>query len=281
MCVISQYTLGQLSIMELLEILSYLLTGAAAGTLAGLFGVGGGLIIVPALVFVFPLQGIHPDIVTHLAVGTSLATIVPTSISSTLSHHSKQAVAWSIFPILMAGIVLGAWFGVMTAISISGGTLQALIGAGAILIGLRMLLAKHQEQDISHSDISRKLLGAGGVLIGYVSSIFGIGGGALAVPFLSKIGVKMKQAVGTSAAGGLPIAITGATANILLGEDIAGLPAYSTGLVYWPAFLGIVLMSVPFARIGAKLAHSLPALTLKRLFACLLFAVGLKLILGS
>ncbi|MCL6270389.1 sulfite exporter TauE/SafE family protein [Sansalvadorimonas sp. 2012CJ34-2] len=267
--------------MEFLEILGYLLTGSVAGTLAGLFGVGGGLIIVPALVFAFPLQGINPEVVTHLAVGTSLATIVPTSVSSTLSHHRNKAVVWSIFPMLMAGIVLGAWLGVMTAISISGGALQVLIGTGAILIGLRMLLVKTQESSAPHGDFNQKLLGSGGVLIGYASSIFGIGGGTMTVPFLSKLGVRMQHAVGTSAACGLPIAVTGALANVILGSDIEGLPAYSTGLVYWPAFLGIVLMSVPFARVGAKLAHSLPALTLKRLFACLLFAVGLNFILGS
>ncbi len=267
--------------MELLEIFGYLLTGAVAGTMAGLFGVGGGLIIVPALVFAFPLQGIHPEVVIHLAVGTSLATIVPTSISSTVSHHRNQAVIWSIFPVLMAGIVLGAWLGVMTAVSISGGALQILIGAGAILIGLRMLLAKSRESSEPHSSINQKLLGSGGFVIGYISSIFGIGGGTITVPFLGRLGVRMQQAVGTSAACGLPIAVTGALANIILGKDIEGLPSYSTGLVYWPAFIGIVLMSVPFARIGAKLAHSLPTLTLKRLFGCLLFAVGLKFILGS
>ena len=268
------------------EFLGYLLTGAVAGTLAGLFGVGGGLIIVPALIFAFGWLALSPEIATHLAVGTSLATIIPTGISSTLGHHKNKAVVWSAFRSLAPGVVIGTWLGVITAIHLSGNALQMLIGTGAIMIGLKLWFSKKNDDKAEPALPDTPVMLAGGGVIGYISAIFGIGGGTLTVPFLNKYGIRMQKAVGTSAACGLPIAVMGALANIVLGEVVLGaettsLPAYSTGLVYWPAFAGIVLMSVPFARVGARLAHKLPADVLRRLFACLLFSVGLKFIIGN
>lgn len=264
-----------------MEFLGYLVTGAAAGTLAGLFGVGGGLIIVPALVFAFTLMGVSPEYITHLAVGTSLATIVPTSLSSTLSHHKHGNVFWPGVKLLAPGIMVGAWLGVAIAIQLSSASLQMIIGCGAIIIGLRLLLSKKKDSSTQGALPAPPLMFSGGTMIGLVSAVLGIGGGSLTVPFLTRFGMGMKWAVGTSAACGVPIAIMGALANIVLGDKLEGLPELSTGLVYWPAFAGIVLMSVPFARVGAKLANTLSPVVLRRLFACLLFAVGLKLILGS
>ena len=264
-----------------MEFIGYLLTGAVAGTLAGLFGVGGGLIIVPALVFAFTAQGMSAEVVTHLAVGTSLATIIPTAVSSTFSHHKNQAVFWPAFRLLVPGIVVGAWLGVAIAVQLSGSTLQFLIGTGAILIGCRLMFSKKEQEDRFVALPPPALMMSAGSLIGLVSAVFGIGGGTMTVPFLNRYGLPMKVAVGTSAAVGLPIAIMGAVANMVLGADVDALPALSTGLVYWPAFAGIVLMSVPFARVGAKLANRLPADILRRLFACLLFVVGTKFIIGG
>ncbi|WP_281646929.1 sulfite exporter TauE/SafE family protein [Parendozoicomonas sp. Alg238-R29] len=264
-----------------MEFLGYLVTGAAAGTLAGLFGVGGGLIIVPALVFAFTLLGLSPEYITHLAVGTSLATIIPTSLSSTFSHNKSGNVFWPGVKLLAPGIMLGAWLGVAIAVQLSSASLQLIIGIGAILIGFRLLLSKKEDKGGQGALPAPPLMLTGGTMIGLISAIFGIGGGSLTVPFLTRFGMGMKWAVGTSAACGVPIAVMGAVANIVLGDNIEGLPELSTGLVYWPAFAGIVLMSVPFARLGAKLAHQLPAKVLRRLFACLLFVVGLKFILGS
>ena len=264
-----------------MEFLGYLVTGAAAGTLAGLFGVGGGLIIVPALVFAFTILGLPPEYITHLAVGTSLATIIPTSFSSTYTHHKNGNVFWPGVKLLAPGIMVGAWLGVAVAIQLSSAALQMVIGVGAIIIGLRIFLSKTGESGTQGALPAPPLMLSGGTLIGLVSAVFGIGGGSLTVPFLTRFGMGMKWAVGTSAACGVPIAIMGAIANIVLGDKVEGLPQLSTGLVYWPAFAGIVLMSVPFARVGAKLAHRLPAPALRRLFAFLLFTVGLKFILGN
>ena len=252
--------------------LLYLVLGAFAGTLAGLFGIGGGLIIVPVLIFSFELQGLSPQILTHLAVGTSLATIVVTSISSVKTHHGKGGVRWPLFGVLTIGIMVGAWLGAYTAIQLSGATLQQLIGVFAVLVSIKMWFGfKVTEQ----SRVPGKpVLIFSGAIIGWVSSIFGIGGGTLTVPFLRRCNMNMAQAVGTSAACGLPIAITGASANMVMGQGNELLPILSTGYVYWPAFLGVVLTSVLFARFGALMAHRLPAERLQKLFAILLMVVG-------
>ena len=252
----------------------YSLLGTFAGMLAGLFGIGGGLIIVPALIFSFKLQGLSSDILTHLAIGTSLATIVVTSISSIRTHHIKGAVKWPVFIYLALGILVGAWLGVVTAVSMKGETLQNVLGLFAVLVGIKMWFGFKPAQ--SGKRAGKVVLALAGSVIGWASSIFGIGGGTLSVPFLRRSSLSMGEAVGTSAACGLPIAIVGASSNMFLGSGHALLPEWSTGFVYWPAFFGIVLTSVFFARQGARLAHKLPADKLQKCFSVFLFIVGAK-----
>lgn len=264
--------------IHMTTLLLYLVLGAAAGTLAGLFGIGGGLIIVPVLILTFESQGMAPEILTHLAVGTSLATIVVTSVSSVKAHHAKGAVRWDWFSAIAIGIVVGSAIGVKTAGALSGPVLQKVIGVFAIVIAVQMGLGLKPKA--SRTIPARPgLIGAGGV-IGWASAIFGIGGGSLTVPFLSWCNAKMQTAVATSAAVGLPIAVVGALVNIQEGWGNPLLPEWATGYVYWPAFIGIVSMSVIFARFGAKLAHSLPSDTLKRIFAVLLVVVGTRFLLS-
>lgn len=257
--------------------LSYLILGACAGLLAGLFGIGGGLIIVPVLVFSFALQGMAPEVLTHVAVGTSLATIIVTSLSSIRSHHLKQAVRWDLFWPLAAGIALGAVLGVKTAGMLSGPVLQKVIGVFAIVIAVQMVLGLRPQGE--HTMPGRFGLGAAGGVVGWASALFGIGGGSLTVPFLSWNRVRMQEAVGTSAACGLPIAVMGALTNVQEGWGHPELMPWSLGYVYLPAFLGIILASAYFARVGARLAHRLPARILRLAFALLLFAVGLRFLL--
>ncbi|MCG8518961.1 MAG: sulfite exporter TauE/SafE family protein [Pseudomonadales bacterium] len=252
----------------------YLGLGALAGTLAGLFGIGGGLVIVPVLIFSFGLQGVTPDVAAHLAVGTSLATIVFTSISSVRTHHSKGAVRWDLFRPMTVGIVLGAVLGAWTASLLSGAALELIIGIFVILVALKMLLEVNPSP--SRDVPGGTGLGAAGAGIGWASAIFGIGGGTLTVPFLSWCNVRMQQAVATSAACGLPIAVAGALTNLATGWSQPQLPEYSVGYVYLPALFGIVLTSVLFARVGANLAHRLDARLLKRIFALLLIVVGVR-----
>jgi len=259
-------------------LLLYLALGAVAGLLAGLFGIGGGLIIVPVLVISFAYQGISPDVLTHMAIGTSLATIVFTSMSSVKTHQEKGGVRWEIFKPMAVGIVLGAIIGVYTAAELSGPVLQKIIGVFALLMAVQMGfgLKPKPNRDIPGN---KGLVGVG-TGIGWASAIFGIGGGSLSVPFLSWCNVRMQQAVGTSAACGLPIAVTAALTNIYKGWGESALPEWSAGFIYLPAFIGIIMTSVYFARIGAKLAHKLSPIMLKRIFAVLLVVVGLKFLLA-
>jgi len=256
-----------------MEFLLYLPLGAAAGVMAGLFGIGGGLIIVPVLVFSFTAQGFDPTVLTHLAVGTSLATIVFTSINSVLAHHRKGAVLWPIFVWLTAGILLGAVLGSLTAASLKGPLLQKIIGLFAIAMALQMGLDLRPKA--SREVPGKPGLSLAGVVIGWASAIFGIGGGSLTVPFLTWRSVPMQQAVATSAACGLPIAVSSALSFMAVGWGEAHLPDWSLGYVYLPAMIGIAATSMFFARVGANLAHRLPPRVLKRLFALQLMVVGL------
>lgn len=263
----------------------YLAAGAFAGFLAGLFGIGGGMVIVSALIYIFTMQGITENVITHLAVGTSLATIIITSLSSLKAHHAHGAVNWQIWQRMAPGLVLGSLLGAGVAASIQGKALQAIIGVGAFLIGLKMLFvttAKREENDLSKLPTPAKQTAVGG-FIGVVSAIFGIGGGTLTVPFLSKFGLKIQHAVGTSAACGFPIAVAGAVGFMLFGQMAdasikAAMPANTFGFVHVYAFVCVSMASFFVAPFGAKAAHSLPAATLKKAFAVLLLLVGSQLV---
>lgn len=262
-----------------MSLLIYLVLGVVAGLMAGLFGVGGGLVIVPALVLVFTVQGVSELILMQLAVGTSLAVIVATSISSVRAHHRLGNVDWRLWLKMAPGIAVGVWLGVNTAADLSGQWLQLLFGVFAIVIAAQMGLGLQPAP-------TRGLPGSGGlgvvgVVIGYVSALFGIGGGSMTVPFLSWCNVRMQQAVAVSAACGLPIAVVGALTNIAVGWGNQGLPAYSTGFVYWPAVAGIVLTSAWCARIGAQWAQRLSATSLKRAFSLFLLLVGAQFLIRN
>ncbi|MFC6670886.1 sulfite exporter TauE/SafE family protein [Marinobacterium aestuariivivens] len=264
----------------LLTLLMYLVLGAAAGVTAGLFGIGGGLLIVPVLVFSFGLQGISPEVLTHMAVATSLATIVVTSASSILAHHRLGAVRWTLFRPLALGILIGAFLGVKTAGQLEGEVLQMLIGCFALVVAVQMAVGVKPSQTPG-TEPSTPSLGVAGGVIGWASAIFGIGGGTLTVPYLTWRHVRIQEAVATSAACGLPIALMGAFTNVIEGWGHEGLVEWSLGFVYLPAFAGIVLTSPFFARLGARWAHSLPAPVLRRIFAVFLALVGLRFIVGN
>ena len=258
----------------LLTLLGYLVLGAAAGTMAGLFGVGGGLIIVPALVFAFGLQNVDAAVTMHLAIGTSLATIVITGASSAWAHYQRGSIQREWFFLLLPGLVLGAVAGVFVAGALSAGLLGTLFGVFVVLLALKLGLGSGPRA--GRAAPGRLGMGIAGGVIGGVSALFGIGGGTLSVPWLSRCGASMTQAVGTSAACGLPIALFGAITFIVVGWGHPLLPAGATGFVMWPAFFGIVLASVPFARLGARLAHQLSPRVLRLGFAALLLIVGLR-----
>lgn len=260
-----------------MEFALYVLLGACAGVLAGLFGVGGGIIIVPVLVFSFTLQGFEPSVLTHLAVGTSLATIVFTSINAIIEHHRRGAVQWPIFVWMTVGILVGAGIGAKTASLIQGPMLQKIIGVFALLVAVQMAL--DLKPKASRGVPGKPGLTLAGVVVGWASAIFGIGGGSLTVPLLTWRSLPMQQAVATSSACGLPIALASALSFMVLGWHDPQLPEHSLGFVYLPALVGIAVTSMFFARYGARLAHKLSPRLLKRLFAALLFTVGLSFLL--
>lgn len=257
-------------------ILWYIATGIFAGFIAGLFGVGGGLVIVPVLVMVFSQTGVDQSVMVHLAIGTSLATIVATSISSVVAHHRHGAVLWPVFTRMTPGILLGAWLGAQIASLFSTAVLGKIFGVFEILVASKMLFgfSPHSSRQIPG------LLGLSLVstIIGSLSSLIGIGGGTLSVPFLSWCKIKMQLAVGTAAALGLPIAIAGMAGFIYTGWSLPLLPDYSLGYVFIPAWLGISIASVLLAPLGAKLAHRLPAEKLRIIFALFLAVLGILML---
>jgi len=263
---------------QLQDIVVFLMLGAVAGLTAGLFGVGGGLVIVPTLLWVFQRHGFDQSIMMHLAVGTSLATIIVTSVSSIHAHNKRKAVQWRLFFMLTPGIVLGAWLGAATADQLSTVWLQRVFAVFTMLVALHLVL----ELDFgSHSTApGRAGMTLAGVVIGMISSIVGIGGGSMTVPYLHWNGISIRNAVATSSACGLPIAVAGTLGFVVAGLDQEGLPSGSGGYVYWSAMPWIVITTIIFAPVGAGLAHSLPTRTIKRLFALLLFLVGIRLIRG-
>jgi uncharacterized membrane protein YfcA len=259
------------------ELLAYLGTGAVAGLLAGLLGIGGGLVIVPALAALFSLRDFPAANLMHFAIGTSLATIVPTSIASLLSHHRRGAIHWQAVRGLTPGIVLGALGGAWLAGQITSPGLRLLLGGFELLVALQLLAGR--QPAAHHALPGASVLGLAGAVIGAVSALLGIGGGTLTVPFLLWNRVDILRAVATAAACGLPVAIAGAAAFAAGGADAGGAPAgMHTGFIYWPAAAGIVSISILAAPLGARLAHHLPQLLLRRLFALVLAVIGLRMI---
>lgn len=259
-----------------MEYLFYLMVGSIAGLISGLFGLGGGAIIVPLLIFSFAARGIPAEIITHLAIGTSLATIIFTALSSIYTHHQKQAIRWDIVKTLVPGILLGGVLGGLLAISLNGILLQLLFGAFLILIAIQLLLYTPQ---VGVRSLPNYLgMTASGSCIGGVSAIFGIGGGTLTVPILTFFGVKIHQAVGTAAACGLPIAIAATLAYSTASADGNTMPEGSLGFVFIPALLGIIVASLPCARLGALIAHRVNAQKLRKGFAWVTMGLGVRFI---
>lgn len=262
----------------LLSLVVYLCCGAVAGVLAGLLGVGGGIVLVPMLVTIFPSQGVPPQYVQQLALGTSLASIVITSISSARAHNARGAVHWDIFRNITPGILLGTFVGGLVATHMP--TLFLKIFFICFLLAVSAQMLSNYRPPASRNMPGFLGTSAVGTGIGLVSSFVGIGGGTLSVPFMSFCNVPLHEAVGTSAAIGFPIAVTGALSYILGGWGRPDLPAYTLGFVHLWALLGIAVASYLTAPLGARLSHSLPTAKLKRAFAVFLILVAVKMLWG-
>jgi uncharacterized membrane protein YfcA len=253
----------------------YGLTGIVAGVLAGLLGVGGGVIIVPALTYIFEAQGYPPGVTVHLALGTSLATILFTSMSSTRAHHRQGNVQWGIVARLTPAILVGTYVGGILAAHLATAVLKAIFAVFLGLVATQLLWGAQPRP----TRTLPKNLGASGVglLIGGVSSLVGIGGGSMSVPFMLWCNVKVRRAIGTSAAIGFPIAAAGAASYVANGLSVhTGVP-HSLGYVHLPALAGVAVMSVLAAPLGARLTSILDPTRVKRGFALLLVVMGVKM----
>jgi len=259
------------------EILLYLFTGAVAGLSAGLLGIGGGLIIVPILFFIFSSQSVPAAHVMHMALATSLATIIITSLSSARAHHKRGAVLWPLVLSLSPGILIGAWLGATFASSLTSDILKPVFGIFELLVAIHLLI--NYKPDTHSSSISTATSTIGGIVIGSMSSIVGIGGGTLTVPFLLWHNISIRNAVASSAACGFPIAVAGTAAYIVNGWSAEGLPAYTLGYVSLSAFAIIIITSMIAAPAGAALAHKLPEKTLRTFFALFLLALATRMLL--
>jgi len=255
----------------------YLAGGALAGVLAGMLGVGGGLVIVPILTFIFTAHHFPSQHVLHLALGTSLSTILFTSVSSARAHHRRGAVNWQTVRRVAPGIAIGCLAGAWLAAHLQTGPLKILFVAFEFYVGTQMLLefAPNPVRTLP----GRFGMAGVGAIIGGVSSLVGIGGGTLSVPFMVFCNRNMQEAVGTSAAIGFPIALFGTLGFVLAGQGVETLPSQAVGFIYLPALAGLVLASMLTAPLGARLAHRLPVPVLKKLFAVLLYGLGLKMAL--
>ena len=254
------------------EILIFGALGILAGLLAGMFGIGGGLIIVPVLIGTFISIGFNDQIIVQLAIGTSISCIIFTGLASANAHRKKNSIDFDSFKPVAIGIIFGSFLGALFAVQIDGLILKLAIAIFVFIIGLDILLNKDFLQNILHLKPKSVFVGSG---IGFFSSILGIGGGTFSVPYFKGSGLDLTTAIGTSAACGVPIAIFGTLGYIFAGVNQNMLPSLSLGYVYMPAVLGVSITSIFSAKYGADIAHYLSQTALKRLMACWFFIISI------
>jgi len=260
--------------LDPLLVLQLLVLGLCGGFLAGLLGIGGGMVLVPFLTVIMAKQGVEAGLAVKMAIATGMATIVFTSLSSVRAHHRRGAVRWDIVRRLAPGIVLGAALASLGVFAALGGQALALVFAVFVAFSAtQMWLDKKPAASRTLPGPTGQLAAGGG--IGFFSGLVGAGGGFISVPFLVWCNVALHQAVATSAALGFPIALANSAGYALAGQRVAGLPEASLGYIFLPALLVIALASVlGGAPLGARAAHALPVKPLKRLFALVLYALA-------
>lgn len=258
--------------LEPLLLVELLALGVFTGFLAGLLGIGGGMVMTPFLTIILTAKGFPADYTIKMAVATSLSTICFTSLSSVRAHAQRGAVLWDVAKLLAPGILLGSLLGAQIAAAVPGKVLGILFACFVTFSGVQMFLDRKPKP-------TRTLPGrvgtfGAGTVIGTLSAIVGAGGGFVSVPFMTWCNIKIHQAVGTSAALGFPIALAGTLGYIWAGRDLHGMPPGSVGYLYVPALVVISIASVLLAPLGARTAHRMNVKPLKRVFALLLFCLA-------
>lgn len=260
-------------------IVALLALGAASGLLAGLFGIGGGIVMVPLMTTLLITAGVDPAVIMKVAIATSLTTILFTSAASVRAHHRHGAVRWDVFRMMSPGIVVGAFGGAQLAAAMRGRWLALLFALFVVATATQVLL--HRPRKPEGGDTrrvpARSLLLSGGIAVGGLSALLGGGGGFATVPFLLRIGVPLRETVATSSACGLPIAVAGAFGYMVAGWNTP-LPGPSLGFVYLPAALLMAMTSVLTAPLGAKMSHAMPPALLRNTFAALLYGLAMMML---
>jgi len=261
-----------------IEYLVFVLIGLGSGFLAGLLGVSGGILTVPALLFMFKLMHFPSVHMMQLAIGTSLAAMVFNSISSTLSHHHQHGVNWKMVKTMLPGLILGCVAGAFIGYLLPGTILELIFGIFAILLGIYFYRMKGVPNFESHRKPSGIKLNSYGFGVSALSNILGIGGGTMMVPVFVRFNTPMKVAIGSSAATGFLISLTGAISYLYLGygEDYYD---HTIGYIYLPAFFILAVTTFITAPYGAKLAHHLASGKLKKYFAFALIALGIFMLI--
>jgi uncharacterized membrane protein YfcA len=258
--------------------LGYLAIGAFVGTFAGMLGIGGGLLIIPLLALALEAQGFPREHVLHVAVGTAMATIAFTSLSSTRAHAFRRAVRWDIARRMTPGILLGSLLGATVARFFSTRTLALYITAFVFAMAVNTALDPRPKAAREPPGSIAMFLA--GFVIGGLSALVAIGGAAMTVPFMLYCNVPMIHAIGTAAAIGFPIAVGGTIGYVVSGWSAAGLPSWSVGYVYLPPLAGITVASVLTAPLGARIAHRLPGRLLRLIFALFLFVLATRMLVS-
>lgn len=262
----------------LMLILALLASGVFAGILAGLLGVGGGIVIVPMLYHIFTLYGVGPNVVMPLSVGTSLSTIVLTSWVSASNHHRRGGVDETVVRQWFVPVLIGVAVGTLIGHFISGTLLKTLFGIFLILVSVHMLVSTRRNVTIFSSLPGRAIQSVLGMIMGTISAMLGIGGGTVMVPMLTLFSFPIHRAVATASVFGLIISIPATLGYLYSGWGVTGLPFGSTGYVNWLAFASLVPATMLCAPLGVKLAYRLNVTQLKRAFAVFLLIVGIKMI---
>lgn len=251
--------------------------GAVVGVLSGLLGIGGGLIMVPALLYLLPLAGISPHVTMHFALGTSLATAILTTGSSAVNHIKLDNVVFYAVKYLLPGIILGGFLGSSITQWLPSQYLPKVFGVIVFFLSIQMFLSIHAS--VGNALPNRPVSMMCGVVIGTLATLAGISGGSLTVPFLNRYGLEMKQSVGTASVCGFVIAISGVIGFIWHGAHLSMRPAYSIGYIYLPALLCVACVSMFTARLGARLTAQLHTVMLKKIFAVFLIFVSINMLL--
>jgi uncharacterized protein len=258
-------------------VLGLMVTGVASGIAAGLLGIGGGAIIVPALANALLLLGFDADVVQHVAVGTSLAIIIPTGVMSARAHQKRGALDVATLKLWVPFIVGGTLIGGLAAAFLSGDVLRIVFAVMAFVIAANIVFG-FQTRVMGHLHGSGLTHRISAFVVGFISALMGIGGGSLSVPTLVAFGASMHRAVGTSAAIGVAIAVAGTVGYIVSGWGVTGVPPLSLGFINLPALVLIAVLAAVFAPLGAALAHRLDQKTLKYVFAVFLVLVGMNML---